>query len=308
LRVSHFEARIAWLRKNKFDILTLQEAMAAHASRSLRRRSVVISFDEGFKNYLTHALPVLNKYDVTATVFVTTYHVIKQTPVFRLALQYLIWKFQPQYHLLESAYPQIVSQLTKAPHNKIDWDLIRYCETDMNEDERLAFLKYLSGMCDPQSDPAHSIDHFCLMSPDEIQAAADKGTDIQLHTHRHKPKVNLPHIERELADNKAVLEKLKLPNPLTHLAYPSGVWSRALLDQLHKTGLESAATCIPGPNTYDTSRYALRRFVDCSDVFDWEFRAEVLGFAHLLRAVAGRNNDQLGHAASDDDIPKDLQT
>jgi peptidoglycan/xylan/chitin deacetylase (PgdA/CDA1 family) len=178
----------------------------------------------------------------------------------------------------------------------------------MNERERLEFLTHLFRMCDPGSDPAKSINHFCLMSLDEIQEAADKGTDIQLHTHRHKPKVNLPHIAEELADNKAVLEKLKLPNPLAHLAYPSGIWSRSLLDQMQKTGLESAATCIPGPNTYATSRYALRRFVDSSKVQDWEFRAEVLGFAHFLRAAAGKNNDLLGHAASDDDIPKDLQT
>ena len=47
---------------------------AIEAAESLPARSVVVTFDDGYRNVLTRRLPLLRKYSVPATLFVVTHN------------------------------------------------------------------------------------------------------------------------------------------------------------------------------------------------------------------------------------------
>lgn len=66
--VKNFEKQIAYLSKNGYHSFTLEEMI--EKKDSLPRKSVVITFDDGYKDNLTNALPILKKYNFKATVFV----------------------------------------------------------------------------------------------------------------------------------------------------------------------------------------------------------------------------------------------
>lgn len=67
-----FEKQIAWLKKNR-TIVTLDQVVAhAKGETVVPKNSVAITFDDGYKDTLTTALPVLEKYRVPATLFLTT--------------------------------------------------------------------------------------------------------------------------------------------------------------------------------------------------------------------------------------------
>ena len=68
LRVSPsaFERQIAWLKRNGWCFSFLSELMN---SPSISKRTVVITFDDGFEDNYTNALPVLRKYGAKATLF-----------------------------------------------------------------------------------------------------------------------------------------------------------------------------------------------------------------------------------------------
>jgi hypothetical protein len=87
-----FAERMAWLQRNQFNVLSLDEALQRLAADTLPPRAVVITFDEGFENFESLAAPILASHGFPATVYVTTYYVLKRNPVFRLAIQYLLWK------------------------------------------------------------------------------------------------------------------------------------------------------------------------------------------------------------------------
>lgn len=55
-----------------FNVLSLQEALAALASGKLPPRAVCITFDDGYRSLHDLALPVLREFRLPATVFVTT--------------------------------------------------------------------------------------------------------------------------------------------------------------------------------------------------------------------------------------------
>ncbi|ASM35117.1 polysaccharide deacetylase [Campylobacter sputorum subsp. bubulus] len=67
LRVSpkSFEKQLIWLKKNGFKSYFLSEL-----SPNLEPKSVVITFDDGYKDNFTNALPLLKKYGFKATIFI----------------------------------------------------------------------------------------------------------------------------------------------------------------------------------------------------------------------------------------------
>ena len=70
LRVSpkNFEKQLNYLAKKGYKSYTLSEIMKQ--KNSLAQKSVVLTFDDGYKDNLTKALPILKKYGFKATIFV----------------------------------------------------------------------------------------------------------------------------------------------------------------------------------------------------------------------------------------------
>lgn len=68
LRVTpkNFEKQILWLAKNGYKSYFLSELN----SQNLPPKSVVITFDDGYRDNLTNALPVLQKYGFKANIFI----------------------------------------------------------------------------------------------------------------------------------------------------------------------------------------------------------------------------------------------
>ncbi|MDD3517435.1 MAG: polysaccharide deacetylase family protein [Chromatiales bacterium] len=68
--VRRFAAQMAWLHRFGYSVLRLDDALDALAGRRpLPPRAVVITFDDGYENFYTHAWPVLERHGFPATVY-----------------------------------------------------------------------------------------------------------------------------------------------------------------------------------------------------------------------------------------------
>ena len=69
-----FRAQIGWLARRGYRALTLDEVAAgvAGTGEAIRGRSVALTFDDGYRCVIEHALPVLEEFGLTATLFVVT--------------------------------------------------------------------------------------------------------------------------------------------------------------------------------------------------------------------------------------------
>ena len=67
-----FERQLRWLWRWKYQVVDLDEIVAAHERGGpMPRRTTVITFDDGYEETCTIAWPLLKKFGFPATVFVT---------------------------------------------------------------------------------------------------------------------------------------------------------------------------------------------------------------------------------------------
>jgi len=72
VKKENFIRQIKWLKQN-YNIISLQELAAfISKSKSLPQRSIVITFDDGYFDNFSEAMPILEAMNVFATFFIST--------------------------------------------------------------------------------------------------------------------------------------------------------------------------------------------------------------------------------------------
>ena len=67
VKPSQFEKQLIWLKKHGFQSYTMSELVKLE---SIPEKTVVITFDDGYKDNFTNAFPLLKKYNFKATIYV----------------------------------------------------------------------------------------------------------------------------------------------------------------------------------------------------------------------------------------------
>jgi peptidoglycan/xylan/chitin deacetylase (PgdA/CDA1 family) len=280
------------------QVMCLDNAIKALYSGTLPANALVITIDDGFHSVHRLAAPLLRQHGLPATVYVTTYYVERPNPIFRLAVQYMFWKSRADSYLPPDDIGTTGERFDlsdPAQRERAAWSVIRHGETGCTEDQRHA----LSGKVGRQLRvPYEDIVQgraLHLMTPAELNTLADFGLTVELHTHRHVfPDDDSLAAKREIEDNRATLRRLMNRAP-DHFCYPSGLWTEQQWGWLDAMGVRTSSTCVPGLNSRDTPRHALRRFLDGANIHQVEFEAALCGFSDLLRGLRGRLVAPLHH-------------
>ncbi len=287
---SKFAARLDFLKKANYPVLALDAALNRFENGTLPKGATVITFDDGFKDFHRSALPELARRDMPATLYVTTYHAVKRTPVFRLIVDYMFW--------LSTASEIDLTQVTALPSEFLDtlgrhheilgdareqlsWRIVRHAEQHLDEEGRVLLSRQIGQALQVDFDEISEAGMFGIVDEDEMRAMVAAGVDIQLHTHRHVLPTDAAGLNREISENRRVLEPIA--GSQKHFCYPSGIWSERQLPLLRAAGVSSATTCDIGMNPKGQEPLALRRFLDGQQVTQVRFEAEMSGFCDLLR-------------------------
>ena len=65
-----FAAQMDWLKNHGYNILSLSQALTVFHSGNIRRKSIVLTFDDGYVDFLENAVPVLRNHTFPATLFI----------------------------------------------------------------------------------------------------------------------------------------------------------------------------------------------------------------------------------------------
>jgi peptidoglycan/xylan/chitin deacetylase (PgdA/CDA1 family) len=86
-----FEQQMRYLHESGFGTLSPADVFAnGETSIRIVRKPVIITFDDGFRDFYTHAQPILAKFGFTAIVYLPTAYIQKTTATFK-GLDCLTW-------------------------------------------------------------------------------------------------------------------------------------------------------------------------------------------------------------------------
>lgn len=283
-----FASRMSLLSKLRFPVVPLDYAIENRNKGNLPDCATVITIDDGWYSTFLHMLPILEKNNYPATVYVTTYYSEKQTPVFDVALQYMMAITKRKRLSLQSVDTSCYGDFDLANMEQkalAREQLQSYVASLEGEDSRQEMMNKIGDMLGVPYSEIIDNKLFHLMTPEQIEEMSCRGVDIQLHTHRHRiSHLGKDCISEEIKGNRESLKPFTSKS-LIHFCYPSGVYDESVWPQLEAAGIVSATTTETGLVNQKPHKYALPRILDGEYVSDIEFEAELVGFGELKRKL-----------------------
>lgn len=286
-----FKQRMTHLLQAEIPIISLEDAIDQLENDNLRDNSTVITFDDGWSGVYSKTADYLEEIEFPWTIYVTSYYMQKQTQVFNIVFQYILAMTQAE--AVDLSDNDLLKDIKQPISNKMQKDTFYDLVTEiaikqMDAIQRQALLSELANKLTVDIEWILEQGCFKNFSSEQCKELAERGVDIQLHTHRHTfPSNDLNKAKKEILENKAILEKIT-GKQLAHFCYPSGVYDKIQFPLLEEIGIKSATTVFCGLNGSNNHRYELLRFLDGQNIKQIEFEAEVSGFSELLRKVFRR--------------------
>jgi peptidoglycan/xylan/chitin deacetylase (PgdA/CDA1 family) len=251
-----FEKQMAFLART-YRVLTVEELVEGIRRGRLPRNALAITFDDGYRDNLTHAAPILTRYGLPATIFLAT-GFIGTSKVFwfdRLAMAFKMTgesAFAAPWGGILSLASQadriLALNRTLAHFKQVPDDALQPSL------QRLLEILRVPDGCGPQD---------LMLSWDEVHALARQGFSIGAHT------VNHPILSR-VAPQRAWMEILGSRTMIQSVcgcaprafAYPNGKpedYTETIKHMVREAGFTCAVTTRFGFNTTQTSPYELNR-------------------------------------------------
>ena len=280
---SQLRARLELLRTGGYEVLPLGQALERLAERSLPRRAVVLTFDDGGYDFYVRAYPLLREYGFPATVYLSTYYSQCRVPIFPLFCSYLLWKHGGRVRGVKvPGLPASLDLTAESKRRDRLEDLTGYARVRHLRDEQKQSLARVLA-------EALGLDHEVLirkrvvqlMNAEEVAELAGEGVDFQLHTHRHRSPVAETDYRKEIRENRNAIRRMTGVDP-THFCYPSGCVRPEFEGWLASEGIFSATTCRPGMTRADMNPFRLPRLVDHAGLSAVEFESWLTGCAEIL--------------------------
>jgi len=288
MRPETFERRLLLLRRLKYPVLSLDEAIFKLQTRAIRHNEVVITIDDGWKTTLTLAAPLLVKHAMPACLYLTTYYAEREAAVFNVVVRYMLRRTRRTRAVLLGISPEIDGDYDiSGNEDLIAQRWIAFGEQRLSWPQRQDFLRTLALQLELDFEEVTEGQRFSLLSSSDIPKLVECAMAIELHTHRHRlPRSDFAAAAEEIDANRAAIERLG-GGFATHFCYPSGEYSPDHAQWLAQLGIVSATTCDAGSNSSDDSPFFLRRYMDRDDASDIEFEAELSGVADFMRRLRG---------------------
>jgi peptidoglycan/xylan/chitin deacetylase (PgdA/CDA1 family) len=246
----HFADQMKWLGEFT-NTISLQAMVAGLKKGELPSRAVAVTFDDGYADNLYQAKPILEKYNVPATVFVISGCIGSSFWWDQIASIILLPKQLPDHLFLDfgGRSLQIHTESNKHQSRK---RLLRGVHSFMRKlqpeecNDAISRLSSWAGVNTSWSEVTRP------MSSAEVQKLAENGlVEIGSHTVNHQPLsvLNTTQQTEEIQCSKIDLEKI-IDGQIHGFSYPYGLpsdYSSATVNIVQESGFKYACT-----NTIDT--------------------------------------------------------
>ncbi len=225
-----FRSQMEWLARSRFEVIPLSEAVQYLADGKKPTRPVVaITFDDGYRSLIDHALPQLEAHGFSATVFLVTGCMGGRSKWVERDFPELFELDQDQQNdqkrLIQAArvaFKERIPYFYKLPNNQL--------ESIARQTLNMAQLP--------------------LLSWDDARMMMLRGIDFGAHTVTHPflPTLSKDAAVKEITESRSHIEE-QLNTTVKAFCYPYGALDEQLKQLTEEAGFTSAFSTDPGINS-----------------------------------------------------------
>lgn len=252
-----FDEQMRFVSK-KFSVLPLLDAVKLLKQGKLPTRACCITFDDGYADNLTVALPILKQYDLPATVFIATGYLDGQRMFNDAVIDAIAHSGLSQLDLRELDLG-LHSIESVAERQQAVVSVLRQFKYRAPE-ARDAALPRLVELADCGTLPAGT-----MMTCDQVRELSRQGVEIGGHTVTHPILTSIDDARAmdEMIQGKQLLETLT-GKPVKAFAYPNGQphkdYAKRHVTMARDAGFELAVTTARGVSNPGSDVFQLPRF------------------------------------------------
>lgn len=242
----YLEVVLTELRRERFDLIPLDVVPERLRADSCRHPFAVLTFDDGYRDNVEHAWPVLKRYSAPWTLFVTTDFADARGRLWWLELEEAIARLDRVCLNCDGDMLDLPSRTAREKQSAFEavyWRLRAGPEGQLRAT--------IAGLAGQAGIAASGLNAELCLGWDEIQQLA-REPDITIGAHTVSHPILAKHdaavASREIAGSKALLEQ-RLGQPVRHLAYPIGDATSAGAREFsiaQRAGFVTAVTSRPG--------------------------------------------------------------
>lgn len=254
--VQRFGQTVGWIA-SWFRVIALSEAIARLKSGTLPSRAAAITFDDGYADNYTQALPVLRSHGLTATFFIATGFIERGR----------MWN------------DTVIEAIRRTSHESLDLSglgLGRFALRSVDQrravaDSLLHKIKHLEHQ--QRTEVVGAIEVACaatlpmdlMLSGEEIRGLSSAGMEVGAHTHTHPILTRLDDASarKEISSSRELLRDLT-GQTIELFAYPNGLPGRDFdgrhVAMVRDAGFRGAVTTAAGASDKDADCLQLPRF------------------------------------------------
>ena len=269
VRPDHFAEQLEVIRKLGFP-LSLMQLVDALQAGAIPDRTIVITFDDGYADNLDQAKPLLESYEIPATVFTMAGQLGSQREFWwdeldRILLQPGSLPEKLELNLNGKVYEWLLGEADNYTSESYQRNQNWHIERKDDPSPRHQLFRNLYEVLQPLPDRTQQkiLDELCIwarigrtgrpshrtLSLEEL-ALLDKGglVEIGTHTFTHPSLASLPVAEQrhEIQSGREYLEKI-LKHPVKSFAYPYGSSTPETITMLRD--LDFLCACSSDPDT-----------------------------------------------------------
>lgn len=209
--IDQFEKQVIFLKKHGHSFITFSDLDKITLYNI--KKPTIIYFDDGFKDILENALPILKKYNISAVVFVSS-GIADRT--------HFLWTLKYKYFLLNKGLSE-----KEADKNISNLKNISDVKKDM----------YLEKIYKNENFVFDYSKQNIFLNWDEIKVLSDSGWEIGSHgvSHDRLTECNDNSLHDEIYQSKAILEN-NLNKIIKSFSYPHGRNNDKVNDNIKKAG------------------------------------------------------------------------
>lgn len=290
----NFEAQIKYL-KDAYEVIAFDDLPSILNNRGENHDpKVIITFDDGYLDNYLYAYPILRKYQLPATIFLTTDYIDGKRKLFWWdEVAYLIKNTSKSHINIDKAenYPLHEPNLKREALIKIQMILKK-----MPEEEKNKALEKLRDICEVATYHLENM----FVSWSQVKEMSNYNINFGAHTCSHiiVTKVPLANAKEEIMRSRKIIEE-KIGKEIRIFAYPNGRkgdYNQDIIEVLQRNKFDYATLTVDGINSLESifkSPYTLRRvgmrLTDNLSYFKLQLCGVLVGIRRVRNIFLGEN-------------------